>query len=58
MEWQQIASKKRDEIIAQKANEINIDFLAFNNRGHDLVNYIKKGKRRKNRNLQVLHMKK
>ena len=34
--------KKRDEIIAQKANEINIDFLAFNNRGHDLVNYIKK----------------
>ena len=34
--------KKRDEIIAKKANEINIDFLAFNNRGHDLVNYIKK----------------
>ena len=39
--------KKRDEIIAQKANEINIDFLAFNNRGHDLVNYIKKESKEK-----------
>lgn len=34
--------KNRDEKIAEKANQINIDFLAFNNRGHDLVNYIKK----------------
>lgn len=39
--------KKRDEKIAQKANEINIDFLAFNNRGHDLVNYIKKESKEK-----------
>lgn len=34
--------KERDEKIAQKVNELNIDFLAFNNRGHDLTNYIKK----------------
>lgn len=34
--------KKRDEKIAEKLNEINIDLLVFNNRGHDLVNYIKK----------------
>lgn len=34
--------KKRDEIIAKKIKEIDIDFLAFNNRGHDLINYIKK----------------
>lgn len=34
--------KRRDEIIAQKLNKIDIDFLAFNNRGHDLANYIKK----------------
>ena len=34
--------KKRDEKIAEKINELNIDFLTFNNRGHDLTNYIKK----------------
>lgn len=36
--------KERDEKIAQKVNELNIDFLAFNNRGHDVINYIKKEK--------------
>ena len=36
--------KHRDEKIAEKLNEINVDLLAFNNRGHDLVNYIKKEK--------------
>lgn len=34
--------KHRDEKIAEKLNEINVDLLAFNNRGHDIVNYIKK----------------
>lgn len=34
--------KQRDEIIAKKISEIDIDFLTFNNRGHDLINYIKK----------------
>ena len=34
--------KERDEKIAVKVNELNIDFFAFNNRGHDIVNYIKK----------------
>ncbi len=34
--------KKRDEKIAEKTNDLNIDFLTFNNRGHDLTNYIKK----------------
>ena len=34
--------KERDEKIAEKANELNIDFFAFNNRGHDIVNCIKK----------------
>ena len=34
--------KERDEKIAEKANELNIDFFAFNNRGHDIVNYIKR----------------
>lgn len=31
--------KKREETIAQKVNKIGWDYLAFNNRGHDLVNY-------------------
>lgn len=39
--------KERDEKIAEKVNEINIDFLAFNNRGHDLTNYIKKENKEK-----------
>lgn len=34
--------KKRDEIIAQKANENNIDYFGFNNRGSELVKYIEK----------------
>ncbi len=34
--------KERDEKIAENIKELNIDLLAFNNRGHDLVNYIKK----------------
>lgn len=39
--------KHRDEEIAKKLNELNVDFLAFNNRGHDLVNYIKKSNNQK-----------
>lgn len=39
--------KERDEKIAEKVNELNIDFLAFNNRGHDLISYIKKEKKEK-----------
>lgn len=34
--------KKRDEMIAKKANEVGIDYLGFNNRGSELVKYIKK----------------
>ena len=34
--------KQREEIIAGKVNSENIDFLTFNNRGHDIVSYIKK----------------
>lgn len=34
--------KQRDEKIAEKLNELNIDFLGFNNRGHDLISYIRK----------------
>lgn len=34
--------KKRDEIIAKKANENCIDYFGFNNRGSELVKYIKK----------------
>lgn len=39
--------KERDEKIAEKVNELNIDLLAFNNRGHDLTNYIKKENKEK-----------
>ena len=39
--------KERDEKIAEKVNQLNIDFLAFNNRGHDLINYIKKESKEK-----------
>ena len=31
--------KKRDETIARKLNENNIDYLTYNNRGHDIINY-------------------
>lgn len=34
--------KKRDEVIANKANEVGIDYFCFNNRGSELVKYIKK----------------
>lgn len=34
--------KLRDEIIGKEINQENIDMLVFNNRGHDLVNYINK----------------
>jgi len=34
--------KKRDEIIANKANEEGIDYFCFNNRGSEIVKYIKK----------------
>lgn len=34
--------KKRDELIAKKANEVGIDYFGFNNRGSELVKYIKK----------------
>ena len=34
--------KKRDEIIAKKMNENGIDYFCFNNRGSELVKYIRK----------------
>ena len=34
--------KIRDEKIAENLKDLNIDMLVFNNRGHDLVNYINK----------------
>ena len=34
--------KKRDEIIAKTVSEANIDYLIYNNRGHDIVSYIQK----------------
>ncbi len=34
--------KNRDKIISKKANENNIDYFCFNNRGSDLVRYIKR----------------
>ena len=34
--------KKRDEVIARKANEVGVDYFGFNNRGSELVKYIKK----------------
>ena len=34
--------KRRDEVIAEKVNKQCIDVLVFNNRGHDIVNTIKK----------------
>ncbi len=42
--------KKREEVIAKKANENNIDYFCFNNRGSELAKYIRKninGKREK-----------
>lgn len=32
---------KRDETISKKVNEIGMDFLSFNNRGHDVISYLK-----------------
>lgn len=34
--------KKRDEVIAKKANTNNIDYFCFNNRGSELVKYIRR----------------
>ena len=34
--------KKRDDIIAKKANENEIDYFCFNNRGSELVRYIRR----------------
>ncbi len=34
--------KKRDDIIATKANEAGIDYFCFNNRGSEVVRYIEK----------------
>ena len=34
--------KKRDEAIAKKLNENGIDYFSFNNRGSELVKYIRK----------------
>lgn len=34
--------KKRDDIIAKKANENEIDYFCFNNRGSELVKYIRR----------------
>jgi len=34
--------KERDEVIAKFANESNIDYFCFNNRGSELVKYIRK----------------
>lgn len=34
--------KKREELIADRLNSIGIDYLTFNNRGHDIINYSKR----------------
>lgn len=34
--------KQRDQIIVEKANELGIDYFCFNNRGSELVKYIKR----------------
>ncbi len=34
--------KKRDEVIAKKANKNEIDYFCFNNRGSDITRYIRK----------------
>ena len=34
--------KQRDTIIAEELNNQGIDFFTFNNRGHDIANYVKK----------------
>ena len=42
--------KKRDDVIARKANKQQIDYFCFNNRGSDIAKFIKKnenGKRKK-----------
>ena len=43
--------KKRDDVIAKKANEEGIDYFCFNNRGSEIIKYISKkieGKKEKN----------
>lgn len=39
--------KVRDLKIAEKANEMDVDLLSFNNRGHDIVNHIIKEETKK-----------
>lgn len=34
--------KKRDEVIAEYANKMGIDYFCFNNRGSELVKYIRR----------------
>ena len=34
--------KKRDDVVAKTANENQIDYCCFNNRGSELVKYIRK----------------
>lgn len=34
--------KKREEIIGRTLNSIDVDYLTFNNRGHDVICYMKK----------------
>lgn len=41
--------KKRDETIARKLTENNIDHLIYNNRGHDVITYIYKENEKKER---------
>lgn len=43
--------KDRDNIIADKLKKINIDYLVFNNRGHDLVSYAKREVNGKRKNI-------
>ena len=39
--------KERDNVIANTANNLNIDYFCFNNRGSELVKYITKNNKRK-----------
>lgn len=43
--------KDRDNIIADKLKKLDIDYLIFNNRGHDLVSYAKKEVNGKRKNI-------
>lgn len=32
---------RRDQVISQKVNEVGMDFFSFNNRGHDVISYLR-----------------